>query len=77
MMPAVLTVEEAAAILRVSRSAAYAAAAAGQLPAVRIGRTLRVPRQALEALLGGDDMANDREAQGLPAVTEPDVQRPG
>ncbi len=34
-----------------SRGASYRAAAAGQLPVVRIGRLLRVPVRALEEML--------------------------
>ena len=56
---AVLTIEEAAAILRISRNAAYAAArqwrATGGkagIPCIEIGRTLRVPRRELDRLLG-------------------------
>lgn len=59
--PAVLTVEEAARILRISRSAAYKAAASGEIPAVRVGRTLRVPTHRLMALAGlegGEDCGN-------------------
>ncbi len=55
----VLTIDEAAAILRISRNAAYAAArewrATGGktgIPCIEIGRTLRVPRAELERLLG-------------------------
>lgn len=55
----VLTIDEAAAILRISRNAAYAAArqwrATGGkigLPCIEIGRTLRVPRTELDRLLG-------------------------
>lgn len=55
----VLTIDEAATILRISRNAAYAAArewrATGGktgLPCIEIGRTLRVPRAELERLLG-------------------------
>ena len=51
-MPPVLTVEEAAAALRIGRSAAYEAVRSGELPAVRIGRSIRVPRHRLEVLLG-------------------------
>lgn len=53
-LPELLTVEEAAAVLRISRGAAYQQArlwrATGGregLPVVVIGRTLRVPREAL------------------------------
>ena len=55
----VLTIEEAAAILRISRNAAYAAArkwrATGGkvgIPGIEIGRTVRVPRADLDKLLG-------------------------
>lgn len=55
----VLTIEEAAAILRISRNAAYAAArqwrttgGAHGIPCIEIGRTLRVPRGELDRLLG-------------------------
>lgn len=55
----VLTIDEAAAILRISRNAAYAAArewrATGGktgIPCIEIGRTLRVPRADLDRLLG-------------------------
>lgn len=55
----VLTIEEAAAVLRISRNAAYAAARQWRttggktgLPCIEIGRTLRVPRADLDRLLG-------------------------
>lgn len=51
-LPAVLTVEEAAATLRIGRSAAYDAIRRGELPAIRVGRILRVPRHRLEQMLG-------------------------
>jgi excisionase family DNA binding protein len=47
----VLTVEEAAAMLRIGRTAAYDAARRGDLPTIRIGRRIRVPRRALEKML--------------------------
>jgi excisionase family DNA binding protein len=48
----VLTVQEAADYLRISRGLAFAAVRDGSLPSVRIGRRIRVPRRQLEALLG-------------------------
>jgi len=55
----VLTIDEAAAILRISRNAAYAAARQWRathgdagLPCIEIGRTLRVPRHELDRMLG-------------------------
>jgi excisionase family DNA binding protein len=57
-LPEVLTVEEAAAVLRISRGAAYELArqwreSGGRqgLPVVTLGRSLRVPREALRQLL--------------------------
>ncbi len=57
-LPAFLRVDEAAKILRISRSAAYEMANAwfatnGEtgLPAVRLGRSIRIPRTAVERLL--------------------------
>ena len=57
-LPAFLRVGEAAQILRISRSAAYELANAwlatdGQtgLPVVRLGRSMRVPRAAIERFL--------------------------
>ncbi len=55
-MPEVLTIEEAAAVLRIGRSAAYAAArSGGALPTIKVGRCLRVPRHQLEAMLTHND----------------------
>jgi excisionase family DNA binding protein len=54
-LPLVLTVEEAAEVMRISRGSAYEAVRTGDLPHVRIGRTIRVPRKALLALLGEDE----------------------
>jgi hypothetical protein len=54
----VLTVEEAAAVLRISRASAYEAARIWRatrtegLPVIAIGRRLLVPRAALEEMLG-------------------------
>jgi hypothetical protein len=56
----VLTVEEAASILRISKNAAYALAREWRategrsgLPCVMLGRCLRVPRSGLTQLLNG------------------------
>lgn len=49
----VLTVEEAAERLGVSRGLGYAAARNGEIPVIRIGRRILVPRGALEAMLSG------------------------
>ena len=46
-----ITVEEAAALLRIGRNLAYEAVKRGELPAIRVGRRLLVPKRALERLL--------------------------
>ena len=48
-----LTVPEAGLLLGVGRDAAYAAAHRGEIPVLRIGSRLLVPRAALERLLDG------------------------
>ena len=47
----VMTVEEAAATLKISRGLAYASVKNGRIPTIRIGRRLLVSRRALERLL--------------------------
>ena len=49
----VMTVDEAAAYLRISRGLALAAVRDGTLPSVRIGRRILVPRRQLALLDGG------------------------
>jgi len=46
-----LTVAETAELLRLSRNGAYEAIAKGELPSIRVGRRLLVPRLALERML--------------------------
>lgn len=55
-----ITVEEAASLLGIGRSAAYEAARRGQLPTRRLGRRLFVPVPALLEWLG----AASRSEQG-------------
>jgi len=67
-LPDMLRVDEAASVLRISRSRAYDEVAifqrtggAAGLPSIRIGRCLRVPKRALlawiDAQLGGANVA--------------------
>ena len=46
--PLLLKAEEVAKLLRIGRSKVFAMLAAGELPVVRLGRLVRVPRAALE-----------------------------
>jgi excisionase family DNA binding protein len=50
--PPPLTVEEAAKLLGISRGLAYEAARRGEIPTIRLGRRLLVPRAKLLTLLG-------------------------
>lgn len=49
--PTVFTVGELAEILRIGRLSAYQAVARGDVPSIRIGRRILIPRHALEQLL--------------------------
>ncbi|GLI26879.1 transcriptional regulator [Agromyces rhizosphaerae] len=49
-----LTVAEVAAIMRVSKMTVYRLVHAGELPAIRFGRSFRVPESAIaDAVRGG------------------------
>jgi excisionase family DNA binding protein len=50
--PATYSVPEAGRIVGLGKNASYEAARRGQLPVLRFGRLLRVPRAALERMLG-------------------------
>ena len=50
-----LTVEEAAEMLGISRAFAYALVRKEELPSVRLGRRVVVPRHALERMLSVAD----------------------
>lgn len=76
--PAFLTVEEAAAVLRIGRTAAYLLAGrwedtsgAEGLPVVRFGRLLRVPVHELQRLAGGAIELTPRAAPTTPKPTTP------
>ncbi len=61
-----LTVEEAAAYLRVSRATVWRWCKTRRVPAVKIGREWRILRATLMDLL----------ARGLPAVDSSDIKTP-
>jgi len=52
-LPAVLTVEDMAAYLRIGRGKAYELVHQRQVPHVRVGRYIRIPREALLRWLEG------------------------
>ena len=57
-----ISVEDAGKVLGIARNTAYAAARTGQIPVVRIGRKIRVPKAALQRLL---------DCKAVPGLGEP------
>ena len=60
-----LKVPEVARLLRISRNLAYELVARGELPSVRLGRVIRVPRQALEAWIARQSGLPDSPSEGV------------
>lgn len=52
-----MTVTEFADMMRVSRMTVYRMIHAGELPAVRFGRSYRVPLEAVESIVSDTDVA--------------------
>jgi excisionase family DNA binding protein len=61
----VLTVDEAAKVLRLGRSAAYKAVRAKEIPSIRIGRRILVPVAALDDKLRCKDFFAQLQRKGL------------
>jgi excisionase family DNA binding protein len=57
--PDLLTLTEAAELLRVSRATAYRLVQAGELPALRVGHGLRIDRAELHEYLYGAPRPED------------------
>jgi excisionase family DNA binding protein len=49
-----MSVEQTAALLGIGRQLAYQAVRDGDIPSIRIGKLIRVPRAQLELLLNGE-----------------------
>jgi excisionase family DNA binding protein len=64
-LPVVLTVDEVARVLRISRGSAFAAVRRGDIPSIRIGRRILVPKETLIAWLDGTlpVEASDRKSE--------------
>jgi hypothetical protein len=82
--PEFFTIEEAARILRVGRTAAYEQARRWRategkegLPVVAFGRLLRVPRSALEELSGGPVSLSATAELPQPVPARPEVAAAG
>jgi excisionase family DNA binding protein len=70
-LPDVLTVEEAASLLRIGRNTAYEMVRRGQIPHVNLGvRATRIPKRSLESLLGLTVEQEGQTAAGGPGGNE-------
>lgn len=71
-LPTILTVEQVGHFLRISRGMAYQLVHRRDFPAVRIGRAIRVPREALlkwlEAQTGAGQTSADRSLDQILSV---------
>ncbi len=63
-----LKIPEAARLLDISRGLAYELVARGELPSIRLGRVIRIPRHSLEQWI------NRRAQEGLPAEPPESVE---
>jgi excisionase family DNA binding protein len=61
-LPQFLTVEEWRTLMRISRSLAYDLIRRGIVPAVRWGRTVRIPREAVQKYVNQDGYAENGNA---------------
>lgn len=64
-----LTVAEVAETMRVSKMTVYRLTRSGELPAVRVGRSYRVPQDALDTYLASnalhhEDLGHDERGHG-------------
>ncbi|PFG34148.1 helix-turn-helix domain-containing protein [Sanguibacter antarcticus] len=55
-----LTVAEVAEVMRVSKMTVYRLVHSGELPAVQVGKSYRVPQEALQAFLASSYIEGDR-----------------
>ncbi|MBE6483434.1 helix-turn-helix domain-containing protein [Actinobaculum sp. 352] len=62
--PQFYTVAEVAELTRVSRMTVYRMVHSGELPAVRVGGSYRVPKSAVDELLTSFEVPEERQAAG-------------
>ena len=70
-----VSVPDGGAWFGLGRSASYAAAATGELPTIRIGRTIRVPVARARQMLGLDPEPEAASVRSAPVV--PMIKREG
>lgn len=57
MQPETLSVEQARKVLGLSKNSIYNAIHAGEIPSIKIGGKILVPRRQLERLLAGEKLS--------------------
>lgn len=62
--PRFLTVAEVAELMRVSKMTVYRMVHSGEIPAVRVGKSFRVPQKAVEDIISSGLGEPGRRAQG-------------
>jgi len=65
-LPFVLKVKEFAALMRMPLSRAYELVECGQIPCIRIGKSIRIPRNVVLKMLE----TKEEQAQGASALAE-------
>lgn len=55
-LPAVITVDEFAALVRIGRGSAYEAVRRGEFPSIRVGKRILIPTAKLLQQLGAADV---------------------
>jgi excisionase family DNA binding protein len=63
-LPVTLTVEETAIVVKKGRGPTYVAVERGEIPSVKLGRSIRIPRAGLLALLGEVPVNGEGAGQG-------------
>ena len=66
-----LTVPEAAKLLRISRNLAYELVARNEIPVVRLGRVIRVPRRGLSEWLDREIESHPNRSTQAPGAGSP------
>lgn len=75
--PELLTVPEAARLLRISRNLAYELVARREIPSIRLGRVIRIPRPTLdEWIVGQANPTSPDVASNVGFPQEPSGERP-
>ena len=59
----ILTVSQVADLLGIARNSVYQAAAAGEIPSMRVGRRILFAKRSLEVWLSGGTIGSPRDAQ--------------